>query len=75
MTEITDEEKARRRRRMAEVGERMDPPRANRQRRTADAIHASIAEAREGMPFDEALALLRSVGPIKVLSPRPIRHG
>jgi hypothetical protein len=66
---ITDEEKARRRRVMDKAAALMD--RRSREtdeilrRRMADTIHASIAQGGEAMSVEEALARIRSVGPLR----------
>lgn len=65
---VTEEEKARRRRVMDEAAARMARMAKETdeilQRRLADTIHASIECAGETMTVDEALVLLRSVGPL-----------
>jgi hypothetical protein len=65
---FTDEEEARRRRVMDEAAALMD--RRSKEtdeilrRRMADTIHASIAQEGEAMSVEEALARIRSVGPL-----------
>jgi hypothetical protein len=64
-----DEERVRKIRIMAEARERMrrrsEETLEIRQRRLADAIHNSIAEARPPVSVEEARAALRAFGPIK----------
>lgn len=61
---VTEEEKARRRKAMAEASQRVDQMfreiEENHHRRLADAIHASIAEAGESVSVEEAIEMLRS---------------
>lgn len=65
---ITDEEKARRRRVMGEAAALMD--RRSKEtdeilrRRMTDTIYASIAKGGKAMSVEEALARIRSVGPL-----------